>query len=81
MKFLVEYADCDKVWGRDSADIADTIQFEDLVRKSSPLFLLRFKMDIAAKEKARLKGSQIVGVAPGVHVYVEVRGWDNNGEW
>ncbi len=37
-------------------------------------------MDIAAKEKARLKGSQIVGVAPGVHVYVEVRCWDNNGE-
>ena len=62
MKFLVEYADYDEVWGRDSTDIADTLKFKDFVRKSSPLFLLRFKMDIAAKEKARLKGSQIVGV-------------------
>ncbi len=73
MKFWVEYADYDIVWVRDSTDIADTLQFEVLVRKNSPLFLLRFKMDIAAKEKARLKGSQIVGVAPGDHVYVDLR--------
>jgi hypothetical protein len=81
MKFLVEYADDDKVWVRYSTDIADTIQFEDFVRKNPPLFLLRFKVDIAAKEKARLKGSQVVGVAPGDHVYVDLRCWDNNGEW
>ncbi len=28
-----------------------------------------------------MKGSLIVGVAPGVHVYVDMRCWDNNGEW
>jgi len=81
MKFLVEFADNDQVWVRYSQDIADTVQFEEFIMRNPPLFMLRFKLDVAVKERSRLKNSHIIGVDPGLHVYVDLRCWDNSGEW
>jgi hypothetical protein len=75
MEFEVEFEDGDIQWLPFSAELFDTIPYENFCRQHSELRFLLVTTKVASDERKRIKSSPIELVVPGDEVFVNLRSY------
>jgi hypothetical protein len=75
MWFFVEFADGEQKWLPWSRDLDGTQAYGDYMLAEHPLYALRFKAALAARERVALNRHAITEVSPSEHLFIDLRRW------
>jgi hypothetical protein len=75
MWFKLKFSDGEVVWKEWDKDMDNLQAYGDFIQQEAPLFMLRFPVRDANKQRTWLRRTEITSVVPGDTVYVDLRRW------